>query len=340
MCVWMALFIGVLYIPDIRLSKYPEQSISILAWPDVFDASYVAEFEEATGIKVYVNFFEFNEELLIKLRTSTSHGYDLVMPSDYTADILIQEGLVKQIDKTRLHFMGDFYPTLLGHYFDPNNEYTVPYFWGVYGLGTIKEIAAHITSPSWGLIFDKAQIPGMVCMVNDAREAMFIAAQYLFHRTDNLTTQEYWQIKKLLLAQKQWVMMYSDLQVEYLLGARICPLVVTTSGDVAKVMRWRDDIAFLLPQEGTFVILDSFALAAASNKDDLVYQFLNYLYQKKVFSQYVKKFGFFSPLQSVKTEGFDDTIAVPTKTLFKKFHFFSNKIPSNILHECWLLLKS
>jgi len=338
--LWCGIFFLFLYIPSLRLLFFQKPSINILAWPDVFNASYLADFEKETGIQVHVNFFEFNEELLVKLRTNPHHGYDLIMPSDHMAQLLIKEKLVKKIDTAQLTFFNDIYQELLFHYYDPNNEYTIPYFWGIYGLGVVGSYFSRLPRSSWSLIFDKNIVPSCVCMINDAREAILIAAQYLFGRIDGLADDEYELIKQLLLEQKKWVLLYSDLQVEYVLGSEICPVIVTSSADIAKIIRWKSDIHFMIPKEGSFILIDSFAIPATSTKDAYVYQFLNYLYQPTVFQRYVDRFGFFSPLKSVSTPHFDETVTVPTENLFKEFSFFRADIPEKKLHELWIALKA
>ncbi len=337
---WCAALFLFLSIPSIGSLLYTKKSINILAWPDVFSAAYVADFEKETGISVNVSFFEFNEELLVKLRANPYHGYDLIMPSDHMAEILIKEGLLKKIDTTKLNFFADIYSELLYHYYDPASEYTVPYFWGIYGLGVVGNYFDQLPPPSWSLIFDKNTVPECVCMINDAREAISIAAQYLFGHTNQLSDDEYKQIEQLLRAQKKWVLLYSDLQVEYVLGSEICPVIVTNSSDISKIIRWKNDIYFMIPKEGSFVLIDSFAIPATSEKEQLVYQFLNYIYQPAIFRQYVDKYGFFSPLKTVKTPLFNQTITVPTPDLFKNFNFFRTDIPEKKLHELWIALKS
>ena len=91
-----------------------EKSITVFTWPLIIDANYITEFERETGIKVYLSYYENNEELLTKLKTTQGRGYDLVIPSDYTIEQLIKDGLVKKIDISKIDFVDRIHPFLKG----------------------------------------------------------------------------------------------------------------------------------------------------------------------------------------------------------------------------------
>ena len=120
---------------------------------------------------------------------------DLVMPTDYAAETCINKGLLKKIDKSKLFFFDRLNPALMGHYFDPENQYTVPYYWGVYGIGFDKDFWKDgIPLVSWQMVFDQKFKNALIAMPNDAHYLVLIAAQYLFGTIDNLTMQQIQQI--------------------------------------------------------------------------------------------------------------------------------------------------
>ena len=131
--LWLAIVGFILIIPRIRFVEH--NALSVFAWPGVFSEEQIKRFEQETGIKVYLSSYASNEELLVKLRATRGHGYDLVMPSDYAVKKLIDEGLLKKIDKQKLNFVQALNPVLMGHSFDPNNDYALPYVWELYLMG-------------------------------------------------------------------------------------------------------------------------------------------------------------------------------------------------------------
>ncbi len=147
------------------------------------------------------------------------------------------------------------------------------------------------------------------------------------------------QIIQLLLKQKKWVAAYTDLRIAYLLLSQTVPVALGYVSDINRVTRRTDTIKFLIPEEGSFVLLDLFAIPATSQKDDWVYQFLNYLYQPHVLKQYIDMFGFYPPRKNVHPE--DPLFAIePTQDLFKRLSFFKNVIPEPFLNKLWITLKS
>ncbi len=337
----MACLVFFLFIPRLLRMLPAGKSITILTWPMVLDAQYLDDFERQTGIRVYLRYFESNEELFVKLKTTQGYGYDLIMPSDYMTDLLIKEGLVKKIDTSRLTFLDTINPILLHHYYDPNNAYSIPFFWGVYGLGIDTDYFHGKMPPaSWSLIFDQQIAPERIGVIDDARELILITAQYLFGTIDNLTDEQIEQIKQTLIKQKKWVYMYTDERSGYLLASKTCPVVVTTSGDIARVMRYHDNIGFIIPKEGSFMVIDTFAMPIGSTKDDFAYQFLNYLYQPHVLKKYVDKFGFFPPTTNVVPAIAPERLAMPTQDMLESLDFFRNVLSENTLNNLWISLKA
>ena len=194
---------------------------------------------------------------------------------------------------------------------------------------------------SWGLIFDEAIMPKRIGMVEDIRELILIAALYLFGRFDQLNDYEIEQIKKLLLQQKKHVEIYTDSRPEYVLASGAVPVAVSWFGDFLKVMRQFDYIQFLIPKEGAFVVIDSFAMTSATKKDELVYQFLNYLFQPDVVKQYVDKFDFFPAVKiAVEADERFEQFMQPTAELFKSVNFFQNVVSKETINDVLITLKS
>lgn len=338
---WVGALYLFLHLPAIYEYLLPQKRIKILAYADSLNADFLADFEQETGIKVQINYFENNQELFVKLRESQEAGYDLIMPSDYVVELLIEEGLLKKIDTSRLNFWPDIYPSLLGHSFDPHNEYTVPYFWGIYGLGYDQDyFESELPPDTWGLIFDKKIAPPCVGMIDDVRELILIAGLYLYGDVSQINEEQLKEIKDLLLQQKEWVRVYSDSRTDYVLIAKTCPVSLVVSSDVSRTMRYYDNIKFLLPQEGSFAIIDSCAVPATSNKEEYVYAFLNYLYSPPVLQRYINRFGFFPPREGVQPPKVNFPYTKPTPELFEKLNFFSTKIPASELNKIWIALKA
>jgi len=339
---WVTIIAVFLYSTALTDGLQTRRSLNVLVWGQVLDKEFLVNFEKETGIQINLTYFENNEELFVKLRSTQKHDYAIIMPSDWAAQLLIKEGIIKKIDPSRITFFNDLYPALCNHYFDPHNEYTLPYYWTLYGLGVNTDLFnGHIPPATWRLIFDPALLPDRIATFEDVRPLALIAALYLFGRLENLQHDEIEQIIALLKYQKQYVEIYTDHRAEYVLASGSVAVVAGLSGDFLKVMNRFDNIHFLIPQEGAFAVIDSFAITAATEKDDLIYLFLNYLFRKDIVAQYVDKFEFFPAVRiDVEYDERFSSFTEPTEELFNNVHFFKNVVSSYVLNDVLLALKS
>jgi spermidine/putrescine transport system substrate-binding protein len=339
---WIMVIVGFLYAGTFFNLFNTRKTINVLAWGQVLDTEYLSDFEKETGIHVNISYFENNEEVFVKLRATDEHDYDVIMPSDWAVELLIQEGRIKKIDRTRLTMWDTLYPTLCHLYCDPYNDYSIPFYWSLFGLGIDRTYFNGVKPPAtWGLVFDEAIMPDRIAMVEDPRPLIFIAALYLFGRVEQLNDQEIQRITDLLIRQKKHVEIYTDTRPEYVLASGVVPVAVGLSGDLLKVMRRFNTIDFVVPQEGGFAEIVSFAITSVTQKDDLIYPFLNYIFRKDVVKKYVDKFDFF-PAVNIDVE-YDDRFVQftkPTKKIFDTMHFFKNVIPRDVFNTVLIALKS
>lgn len=347
-CSIIAMIYVFLRLPQWVTIFTPKRSINVLLWPNIIDEKYCIEFEKKTGIKVYLTYFESYESLLVKLRTSGGGDYDLIMAVDYVVGALRREGLVKKFDHSKLRFMNELYPELLGLYFDPLNEYTLPFSWEAYGIGIDKSyFGGKIPPATWALLFDKNYAPERVGMLDYARDVVSIAALYLYGNkqlprrsfSNLLTTEQLEKVKQLLIEQKQWVLMYTDQRSDYMLASKAAPVVLAISSEIYQAMRYNQDIEFLLPKEGSFMVVDNFLLPATSKKENLVYEFLNHLYERERVQKYVEKYNFFPALKGLDF-GDKRFALVPDQSLLSKLRFFTYHIPEQQLRKLWIAVKS
>jgi spermidine/putrescine transport system substrate-binding protein len=316
----------------------PERSLNVFTWPMLLDVDYLKNFEKETGIKLHISYFENNEELYSKLQTSQGAGYDLVIPSDYVIPALIHDNLLKKIDQRKVPVLNEINPKLLDLYFDRKNEYSIPYFWAFYGLGIDKRyFNGVLPEPSWSLIFDKAIAPKGIGMVDVPREAVLIATEYLYGDPEiEMTAERVASVKQLLLTQKKWVDAYTETGIEHLLLSQSSPVVVAMGPDILRIKRNHPYIDFFIPKEGSFMVIDSFAIPVKSTKDDLVYEFINYLFRPEVLEHHAQKYGLCSPMKNLRVP--HESEIYPTDEQFAKLRFFKTIMPEKQLNQLWIEL--
>ncbi len=339
---WIIILMFILYIPT-KMRMISQKSITILTWAEMIDPAIIHDFERETGIKVNVCFFESNEELFVKLLTSRAEGFDLIIPSDYSIEKLRSYSLLKPLDKKRLLFWDRINPNLVGKFYDPTNTFSIPYYWAIYGLGINKRYFNHAVEPTWGLLFDAFPKNSTVAMLNAPREALLITAQYLFGTIDNLSLTQLDMIKKVLIEQKKHVEAYvdADVRADYLLTSGISPVVIIATPFIINTLKNNPDIDFIIPKEGSFMLIDNLVISAACKKDDLVYQFINYLFRPDVLKHHFEKYPFFPVTQEFFTllEQAGAHQAIINAHRATNLDFFRSVIDENTINNIWMALK-
>lgn len=339
---WICLFFGSLYFPKWQFSSLDDRTISIFTWGETLDPSVIQEFEKKTGIKVHLNFYYSNEELAVKLQATKGEGYDLVIPSDYAVKILAKEDLLKPIDKSQLTFWDQLNPAFLNKFFDPENRFSIPFEWDVYGLGINTQILPNI-EPSWDLIFNPPS-QYKITMINDPIEAVVFSSFYLFGPNETLTPPKVEEIKRLLIRQKKWIEAYTQNRGDYFLATKNCSIVLTTNQNAARTMKQFPFVTFALPKEGTFISIENLCIPKASNKEDLVYQFINFIYTKESIIRHYKKFHFFPviniPISELEDDPRLDSLIKASELPPDKAHFLYKPLPQRELQELWINVKS
>lgn len=342
---WVGLIFLSLYWPKLKFIAYETNSITVFAWGDIIDPQVVADFEKETGIKVRMNYYSSNEELLVKLKATKGLGYDLIIPSDYAVELLTQENLLKEIDKTKLRFWNTLNPILLNHSFDPNNRYSIPFSWEIYLFGLDKGYfqGKHF-KPSWKAIFNPAAMDYKISMINDPIDAVQFCSFYLFGYQRSLTAAQTEQIKQTLIQQKQKVEAYASFRGDYFLATKNCPLVLASSSYILRSMKKFPFITFAVPKEGTFITIESLALPTTTTKDPLIYQFINFLFRPDSIKQHHETFGFFpSSLEAIHLIDWNPEtkeLLLTSTDRFKEFHFTRPLLPQRQLNDLWVEVKT
>lgn len=341
---WVTVIFGFLFLPTFFSRFSSQKSINIYSWTEVIDPRKVAEFQKETGIKVNIGYFESNEELYAKIKLTKGAGYDLIVPSDYMVETFIkEENFLQKIDKSKLPFWRRLNPLLLDHYYDPKNEYSIPYLWGIYGLAVNKKHFGPDVDKNWALLFNPLISKTPRVMLEDMRELMLVAAYYLFGTFEDLDEGELVDIKKVLLAQKEYVLAYAEVSAPYLLVSGQTSLALASSPYVLRIIKHNPDIDFFIPQENPVIAIDNLVIPASSNKQELVYQFIEFLFRPEVMTHHVQQTYFFPATTDVECQEVETSsknlLASCAKKL-KKVEFLRNVIPIKTVNNFLIALKS
>jgi spermidine/putrescine transport system substrate-binding protein len=256
--------------------------LNVFVWGDFFPEETIREFEAETGIKVNMNFYTSNEELILKLENTDGHGYDVVFPSDYGVTTLKEKNLLKPLDHSELDFFDTLEPHIVNQKFDPKNEFSIPYFWEVYGIAYEKNKIGSNFSPSLKSLF---QGNHKVIMTGDPVEALDFAAHYLYGFKEALNSEEKKEVIKLLKAQKKNVEAYSDDRVQYMISSEDCPIAILRVSFFWKNYSELNHVEIYLPKEGVFTTIENVALSKNAKNIDAAYKFINFIYRPDIMAK-------------------------------------------------------
>ena len=343
--IWLVLIFCTLYWPKWKAIKYDENTINIFGWGDIFEPSIIAAFEKETGIKVNLSYYSSNEELIVKLKATGGEGYDLVIPSDYAVNILIKDDLLKKLDKEKFAYWDSINPGLLGHFFDPDNTYSIPFEWELFGFGIDKTyFDAHPTQPSWGMIFDPKIVNYKITMNNDPIEAVAFASFYLYGDIDHLNPAQAQEVRQLLIQQRPWVAAYASFRGDYFLATKNVTVVVASTSYILRTKKLFDFVGFVIPKEGSFITIENICIPKPSQKQDLVFRFINYICSPKSVVAHYNTYSLFpSTLHALDILGLDEQVAkimLSTREEFKKYHFIHNLLPQEETRDIWVDVKT
>ena len=255
------------------------RTLYYFTWSDYVDPDTIVEFERSAGVKVVVDTFSSNEELLAKLQ-SGADGYDVTVPSDYMVSIMVHQGLLAELDLDKIPNVRMVTDRLQRLPFDPENRHSIPYLWGTVGIGYDSAV---IPSPpdSWAVLWDP-QYKGRISMLNDQREVLGAALRSMGQSLNTRDPAIIGQAKDKLLAQKALVKTYTSENYDQLLASGEVVLAHGWGGAVARAMVERPSVKFIVPREGGTIWSDCLVVLKHSKNKELAMRFINFLLDREV----------------------------------------------------------
>ena len=176
-----------------------QETISVYNWGDYIEPEVLDLFEQETGIKVIYETFETNEDMYAKIAMGGS-SYDVIIPSDYMIERMIQENLLQKINWENIPNVANIDPRFMNEGYDPQSEYAVPYTWGTMGILYNTEMVDEAPT-SWNTLMDPAYTMDML-MLNSPRDTLAIALVMTGHDLNSTDPADLEDAKNLLIEQK------------------------------------------------------------------------------------------------------------------------------------------
>lgn len=236
-------------------------------------------FEALTGIEINYKTCASNETLYSKL-LSGGATYDIVIPSDYMISKMIEEGMLQKLNFDNIPNISKVMPSFLNPQYDPDNEYSVPYLWGMVAL-IYNTTMVDEEIDSWSALWDE-KYSGNILMFNNPRDAFGIAQAYLGYSLNTENKAELDACASLLREQKEIVQGYvMDEIFDKLEGgsAAIGPYYV---GDAVTMCDDNPDLAYVIPKEGTNWFVDAMCIPTTSQNKEAAEMYINFLCEAEI----------------------------------------------------------
>ncbi len=341
--VWSIFFILGLWIVRYIPSLGSRDTLKLLAWADMFDAAYIKNFEKQYNVRVLISTYDSNDELIVKLRTTQGADYDLIVASDYAVDVLRKEQLLQKLQRDKLVVYNTVNPLLQHLPYDPQAAYSLPFGWDVFGIGIDRGAFEHMPQPSWDLVFNNHGLPYHVIMVNDPLEAILFAGHYLYGPLTYLDDTRIEGIKQILLVQKKYVEAYADYRSPHFLATRQCAVIVVAASYLYRVKSLFSYIDFLIPQEGTFIAIETLAIPVHSQKVDLAHLFINFICSQDSYKHHMSLYHLMPArldvVDAVCKDPFIARLAQPTREEFSRYSLLRPLISDQQKFDLWVALK-
>ncbi len=322
-----------------------KETLTVFNYGEYMDPVVLDMFEEETGIEVKYEEALTPEEMYTKY-ISGAIDYDLLCTSDYMLQRLIEEGEAQEIDISAMENAGNIGDKYweFSKAFDPENKYTVPYFWGTLGiLYDTTKVDAPVDS--WDVLFN-GDYAGEIVMQNSMRDTYMVALKYLGYSINTENEAEIREAQDLLVKQKPDVQAYLVDEARDEVVAGNATMAVVYSGEAYLGNQYNEDLAYVIPKEGSNVWLDSWCVTKRCENVDAAQQFLDFLCREDVAKINFEYIYYSTPndavIESLSEEERADEALVPADDATENCEVCVQTSPeiTELMNELWKELKA
>ena len=252
------------------------QTLYLYNWGEYTGENIIRDFEEETGATVVQESFDSNEQMYIKV--ANQEPYDVLVPSDYMIERLIEEDLLQKLDKSKLTCMDKLADAVKGLPYDPKNEYSVPYFWGTVGIvyDKTKVEVRDLEAEGFGIFLDE-KYKGEVYLYDSERDSFMMALKALGYSMNTTNEKEIqdaynWLVQCVETMDAEIV---TDEIIDNMAQGRKA-LGIMYSGDATYVMEENENMGYYMPETGTNLWSDAMVIPKNAKNPELAHAFINY----------------------------------------------------------------
>ncbi len=320
--------------------------LRLYIWSEYIDPAIIKSFEQKYNCKVLVDLYESNEEMTAKLLAGGVSQYDIVVPSGYAVKSMIKQNLLMKIDKSKVPNLKNIDPKFDKLPSDPNGEFSVPYQWGTVGIYYRKDKVKDF-KPSWQMVMGK-EAKGTFILMDSTRE-MIGSILIALGKSPNTTN------KADIIAAAQAILdtkknkdfkgFEGGIGGKNQVIAGTAAMAVTYNGDAVRGMADNPNTAFVNPEEGGLIWVDSMGITAKAPNADLAHKFVDYILDPQIGAQLSNFNRYPTPnaaaIPFITPEDLKNPAIYPSEATKGKLQFLDDLGMGNrVYDEAWTMIKS
>lgn len=320
--------------------------VIVYNWGEYLDPETLEMFTEETGIEVVYEEYETNEIMYPKIETGAV-AYDVVCPSDYMIQRMIQNDLLAEINfdnVPNIENIGEEY-LKSSQEFDPENKYSVPYCWGTVGILYNKTMVDEPVE-SWDILWDE-KYKDNILMQDSVRDALGIALKRLGYSMNTTNEDEIAEAADTLIEQKPLVQAYVIDQVRDKMIGDEAALGVIYSGEAIYTQRENENLEYVIPEEGSNIWIDSWVIPKNAKNKENAEAFINFMCEPEIALMNFDYITYSTPNKAARELIEDEdirnsTIAFPPASELERcetFQYLGDEV-DNVYNDYWNKVKS
>lgn len=329
------------------VEKYGSNVLKLYLPGEYLGENVISDFEKQYGVRVIVENFDSNEMMYTKLMAGDR--YDVIIPSDYMIERLMNEDFLQPLDKSMIPNMENMSDAVLGMSYDPDNTYSIPYFWGSVGLVYNHENVdpAVIESEGWEVLRN-TDYAGHIYIYDSERDSFMMAFKALGYSMNTEDPNEINDAYEWLLQMNNMMspVYVTDEVIDGMMNG-YKDIAVVYSGDAAVVLDENEDMSFYMPSQGTNIWCDAMVIPQNAENPKLAHEFINYMLTYEAAFDNTETVGYTSPNAEVFEEMTssedlyaDNAAYLPRSGYDKDEMFHDNQVLMRELSKLWIKVKA
>jgi spermidine/putrescine transport system substrate-binding protein len=316
-------------------------TLTVFNWGDYIDPALISKFEKQTGIKVIYETFDSNEAMMTKIEQGGTN-YDIAVPSEYMIDKMRHENLLIPLDQSKLPNLKNIDSRFMDLSFDPDNKYSVPYFWGTVGIVYNSKLLHGKKITSWNDLWDP-DLKNEILLTDGAREVIGMGLNSLGYSLNDTNKRHLLEAKAKLDNLTPNVKATVGDEIKMLLANEEASVGLVWSGDAAEIMSENEDLDYVVPKEGSNLWFDNMVIPKTAKNIEAAHKFINFMLDPIVAAKNADYVGYSTPnkeaLKHMPKEVTGDERFYPSPELTKKLEVYQNLGKKNLAYYNELFLQ-